>query len=68
MAHVLPFRPSQCQLSRVWDAYEQARRHAEALFADPQSTRQERMEADMEANRLHRVFYRLCLRLEARNG
>lgn len=64
MGQILSFRPTDDQLSAAWDAYEAARREADAMDHSL-TTSAQRMAAAMEAIRLHGVFYLLCNRLEA---
>lgn len=67
MGQLLPFLPSDTELEAAWAAFEAARDHAESLCADrDRTTARQRMEAAMDANRLHRAFARLCARAEAR--
>lgn len=64
MGQILSFRPTDDQISAAWDAYEAARREADAMDHSL-TTSAQRMHAEMEAIRRHRIFYRLCERLEA---
>lgn len=62
-ATILSFRPTDEALEAAWLAYERARDHAEAMDRET-TTLAERCAAALEAARLHRVFYRLCARMD----
>jgi hypothetical protein len=64
MGQLLSLRPSDDELQAAWLAYDIARLHVEALYRDQASTSEQRMQAAVEANRLHGAFARLCRRAE----
>lgn len=65
-AQVLSFKPTDAEMEQAWQAYDSARLRVEAMYAISHlTTEQDRRAAVHEANRLHRIFYRLCARAEA---
>jgi hypothetical protein len=65
MGQVLPLRATQADLEEAWRCYDEARVRLEAMYADDSTTSQQRFEAALTANRLHRQFYQTWKRTEA---